>query len=151
MPASAALLGYGTKFQVETANSPNVWQDMGEVFNISPPVSEVDQVDVSHMLSPGRTREFIDGLIDPGECSFQMNYIPGSVSDLFLLAILATAIGSPRTRRCRIVYPNNKIDQFSANLKTYEPDIPTDDKMTATVSWRVTGTITRGSVDSPPA
>jgi hypothetical protein len=131
MTASAALLGYGTKFQVETANSPNTFFDMGEVYNISPPSSEIDQVEVSHMLSPGRTREFIDGLIDPGECSFQMNYIPGSASDLFLSAIRDTAIGTSRTRRCRLVYPNNKIDQFSANLqdiRARHPDRRQDDR-----------------------
>lgn len=148
---SNAILGYNSTFQIERGESPNVFDDMGEVFNITPPSSTVDQVDVSHMKSPNRTREFIDGLIDPGECSFEMNYIPGSASDLILLAIIATPAGTARTRTCRIIYPNNVIDQFEANLQNYEPNLPTDDKATATVTWRVTGVVTRGSVDSPPA
>lgn len=147
---SVATLGYGSKFQIESVNSPNVFTDMGEVFNITPPSSTVDQIDVSHMLSPGRRREFIDGLIDPGECSFEMNYVAGSASDIVLRAILDTPIGTSRTRTCRIIYPNDVIDEFSANLQSYEPNLPTDDKMTATVSWRVTGTVSRGTVSSPP-
>lgn len=145
---SGALLGYGTVFQVDTANSPLQFKYIGEVFNITPPSSTIDQVDVTHMLSPLRTREFIDGLIDAGECSFEMNYIPGSESDLLLLAIIATPIGTSRRRTCRIVYPNGAYDTFSANLQSYEPSIPTDDKMTATVTWRVTGVVTRTAAGS---
>lgn len=140
---SGALLGYGSVFQVDTLNSPLQYKFIGEVFNITPPSATVDQVDVTHMLSPLRTREFIDGLIDAGECSFEMNYIPGSESDVLLLAILATPIGQSRRRSCRIIYPNGVSDAFSANLQSYEPTLPTDDKMTATVTWRVTGVVTR--------
>jgi hypothetical protein len=140
---SEAMLGYGSHFQIESQESPTVFVDLGEVINITPPSSTVDQVDVTHMQSPGRRREFIDGLIDPGECSFDMNYIPGSDSDTLLLAILDTPVGESRRRTCRIIYPNSVIDEFSANLMNYEPNLPTDDKATATVTFRVTGTVTR--------
>lgn len=140
---SDALMGYGSKFQLESTVTPDLFTDLAEVFSITPPAMTVDQIDVSHMQSPNRTREFIDGMIDPGECSIEMNYVPGSASDLTLLAILATAPGSSRTRTCRIVYPNGASDTFDANLQSYEPDLSTDDKATATVSWRVTGAVTR--------
>lgn len=140
---SNARLGYGSLFEIEGVDSPSQFHELAEVFNITPPSSEVDQVDVTHMQSPYRRREFIDGLIDPGECSFEMNYVPGSTSDLMLLAILDTPLGESRRRTCRITYPNGVKDTFSANLMNYEPDIPTDDKMTATVTWRVTGFVTR--------
>lgn len=148
---SSAIIGYGSKFQIESGDSPGVFTDMGEVFNITPPSSEVEQIDVSHMQSPNRTREYIDGMIEPGECSFEMNYIPGSASDLILIAIRDTAAGTARTRTCRLIYPNNVIDQFEGNLQTYEPNLPNDDKATATVTFKLTGAVTRGSVDSPPA
>ena len=42
------------------------------------------------------------------------------------------------------------VHTFDANLMTYEPSVPTDDKMTATVTFRVTGVVTRESLlDSP--
>lgn len=142
---SNALLGYGTIAQVNDGyNSPSDWHDLDEVYNITPPSSEVDQVDVTHMRSPGRRREFIDGLIDSGEFSFQMNYIPGSDSDDLMRGILSAATGE-RRRNWRIIYPNNEMDTFAGNLQTYEPDVPTDDKMTATVTIRVTGDITRST------
>lgn len=140
---SDADLGYGSLFEIESIASPNEWTPLDEVFDITPPASDVDQVDVTHMQSPGRRREFIDGLIDGGECSFQMNYVPGSASDLILLDILATPVGEERTRNLRITYPNGVKDTFAGNLMTYQPSIPTGDKMVAEVTFRVTGAITR--------
>lgn len=147
---SEAMLGYGSRFLIESENSPNEFDDLGEVFNITPPSETVDQVDVTHMQSPDRRREFIDGLIDGGECSFEMNYIPGSVADDRLNEILETPVGQSRRKTCRIIYPNSVVHTFSGNLMTYEKNVPTDDKMTATVTFRVTGTVTRESLlDSP--
>jgi len=147
MPATAAKLGYGSIFQIQ--NLSLVYEDLGEVFNITPPSNTVDQVDVTHMTSPNRRREYIDGLIDPGECSFEMNYVPGSPSDIILLGILNTAPGTDRSRNCRIIYPNGIQDTFLANLSTYEPAVPTDDKMTAAVTFRVTGDVTRADAAAP--
>ena len=141
MAASQASIGYGSLLEVQDASL--VFTALAEVYNVTPPSSTVDQVDVTHMQSPSRMREFVDGLIDPGECSFEMNYVPSSPSDLLLLAILATPVGQSRTRGIRITYPNGKKDQFNGNLATYEPTLPTDDKMTATVTFRVTGPVTR--------
>lgn len=140
---TAANIGYGSTVEVEDSSSPPQFVSLGEVTDITPPSSTVDQVDVTHMLSPNRRREFIDGLIDPGECSFTINYVPGSDGDNVLLGILNTPVGESRVRGVRITYPNGVIDTFDANLQSYEPTIPTDDKMTAAVSFRVTGTVAR--------
>lgn len=143
MPDTAALLGYGTSFSIDRADSPLVYDEMGEIFNVTPPSAAVDMIDATHMQSPNRVREFISGLVDAGECSFEMNYIPGSASDQILLAILALPAGATRRRTCKIVYPNHITDSFSGELMTYEPSIPHDDKMTATVTFKVSGIVTR--------
>jgi len=148
---SAALLGYGARFLMASGSSPDQYVDFGEVFDITPPSFTSDQVDVTHMQSPDRIREFIDGLVDAGECSFEMNYIPGSASDNVLIAILALAVGVSRRRNLRIIYPNGKLDSFQGNLQSYEPTVPTDDKMTATVTFKVTGRVTRQSLTDSPA
>ena len=152
---SQAMIGYGSRFQIlyggsPVGTSPADWADLGEVSNITLPSANVDQIDVTHMQSPGRTREFIDGLIDAGDCSFDMNYVPGSEGDLILLEILAIPPGRSRTQSLRVVFPDqgggNEVRAFSGNLKSYEPKAPTDDKMTATVSWKVTSLITRSTL-----
>lgn len=143
---SSALLGYGSYFQVEDQNSPTVFNYITEVFNITPPTFTVDQVDVSHMQSPGRIREFISGLIDPGEAGFEMNFVPGSESDQLLFDWMNTAAGVTRRRTCRVIFPPTSAGtyywEFSGEITGYEPTLPTDDKATATVTIKVTGTIT---------
>lgn len=143
MPASAADIGYGSSFSIDRADSPLVFDELAEVFSITPPSAAIDPIDVTHMQSPNRTREFVSGLNDPGECSLEMNYVPGSASDQILLAILALPIGVSRRRTCKIVYPNHITDSFSAELVNYEPTLPVDDRMTATVTFKVSGIVTR--------
>lgn len=151
MPASQAMLGYGSIFSIATSSdSPESLISLGEVFNITPPSATVDQIDVTHMQSPDRRREFISGLIDGGECSFEMNYIPDSDGDNELNEILDLAVGESRRRSCRITYPNGATHTFDGELQSYEPSVPTDDKMTATVTFKVTGVIVRTGVGSPP-
>lgn len=142
---SGAMIGYGSRFQIYSGfgGSPQAdWSDLGEVFNITAPSSNVDMVDVTHMQSPGARREFVPGLTDPGEASFEMNFIPNSDGDNIIAALLDES-PSTRKRNCRIIFPNSVMWTFEALLMTYEPTAPTDDKMTANVSFKVTGVVTR--------
>lgn len=142
---SDAMIGYGSVFQIVSENSPDLYVALAEVTNITPPNFTLDQIDVSHMQSPGKVREFIPGLIDPGECSFEMNFVPSSTSDDRLLELLALPVGTNQNRSCRISYPNGVTDTFLASLVGYERTMPTDDKMSATVTFKVSGSITRGA------
>src|SRR5262245_32304081 len=144
MAASEAQLGYGSVFEIQTETSPDAYVAIAEVTNITPPSAQIDQVDVTHMQSPNRYREFISGLIDGGEAKFDMNFVPGSTSDDRFFELLGLPTGVSRRRSCRISFPNGHTWTFDAELTGYEPDIPTDDKMTATVTFKVSGPISRG-------
>lgn len=145
MAESQAMLGYGSTFQIQTENSPDNYVDLAELTNITPPSSSLDQIDVTHMQSPNRNREFISGLNDPGECSFDMNFVPGSTSDDRLFELLNLPTGTSRRRNCRISFPNGVTWTFSAELTGYEPTVPVDDKMTATVTFKVSGAMSVGT------
>lgn len=144
MPGTQARIGYGSKFAVST-DSGSTFTDLGEVNNITPPSSKVDQIDATHMQSPNSDREFIPGLNDPGEASFAMNFVPGSASDLKLQAIRAAKAAV----LCRITFPNGITWQFTGVLTGYQPAVPTDDKMTATVTFKVSGSTTTGAEAAP--
>jgi predicted secreted protein len=143
MTASNAILGFGSSFSIENENSPNEYTELDEILSIDPPTAAVDQIDVTHMQSPNRRREFISGLIDGGEVAFEMNYIPGSASDSRLNELLDLPVGVSRRRNCKIVFPNHVVHTFDAELTEYKPSVPFDDKMTASVTFKVTGEITR--------
>lgn len=143
MPDTEAMIGYGSIFAIDDENSPTNYVALGEVMSITPPSETIDLIDATHMQSPDRRREFIDGLIDGGEASFEMNYIPGSASDERLNVLLNLPTGTSRRRSCRITYPNGVFQTFNAILTGYEKTVPFDDKMVATVTFKVTGSVTQ--------
>jgi hypothetical protein len=73
------------------------------------------------MRSPKATKEFLLGLRDPGEASMEMNYIPGSISDLKLNAIRDARVSI----HARITYPNGVTATFTALLTGYAHQRPT--------------------------
>ncbi|MDX1219047.1 histidine kinase [Sinorhizobium medicae] len=133
MADTDASIGYGITFEMADILTPTVFTYLSEIFDVTPPSDETDQVDATHMQSPNRTREFIDGLTDPGEASFEMNYVPGSASDKALIA------AKGKRKWCRITFPNGVQTLFTGSRQTYEKAAPTDDKMTATVTFKVSG------------
>jgi len=141
---SDAMIGYGTFFHI-SQDGGATWFEMGEVFNITPPSDTVDQQDVTHMQSPQRRREFIPGLSDPGSASFEQNFIPGSASDLKVQSIRAAG----EQVLCRITFPNAVTWKFTGQVESYEPAVPTEDKMTCTVSWKVSGSTIATAAAAP--
>ncbi|AHK42211.1 putative major tail protein V [Ensifer adhaerens OV14] len=144
MAETLASIGYGSFFHVSQDDGAT-WIELAEVFDITPPSDTVDVVDATHMQSPNRTREFISGLSDPGEASFEMNFVPGSASDAKIREIRTA--GS--RVKCRITFPNSVKWIFSGLVTGYEPAVPTDDKMTATVTFKVTGSYTSTPAAAP--
>jgi predicted secreted protein len=130
-----ALLGYGTKVAIKDNGS---YADLDEVISVTPPNQQVEQVEATHTQSPNRTREYISGLNDPGECSFDMNFVPGSSSDTRLLALKT----SGAYKDTRITFPNAVTWDFLASVTGYEPQAPIDDRMIVTVTMRVSGPTT---------
>ena len=131
---SDAMIGYGSTFGIDPAGGTS-FTLLGEVTNITPPSDSIDVVDVTHMQSPNRTREFLAGLRDPGTASFELNFVPGSASDDLIQQVrdAGTVVS------CRITFPNAATWTFDGLLTGYEPAVPNEDKLTATVSFKVTG------------
>ncbi len=143
MANSQALIGYDSTFEVEDAPGSGVFVELAECTDITPPSSSVDDVEVTHMKSPDRTKEYIAGLTDAGEGSLGMNWIPGSTSDDFIIAWRADG-----TRRAaRITYPNNVRWTFQAYVKTYSGTVPVKDRLSATLSMKIAGST---SIDTAP-
>lgn len=133
-----ADIGYGTLFQTGADSSPEVWTTMGEVTNITPPALSRDSIDASHEQSPNGWREFIPGLKDGGEVSIELNYVVGSTSTLALVAEL-NASGQSAVKPRRILFTDGSFWEFDAFLTGFEPEAPLDDKMVASVTFKVSG------------
>lgn len=133
--ATGATIGFGTLFEVSD-DGGTTYDPLAEITEITPPAESVDIVDVTHMGSPEATREFIDGLIDAGECTVTLNFIPGSTSDDTIAAMR-------EPQDVRIVFPNGYTWAFTALKSGYEVEAPMDGKMAATLTMKVSGPKTR--------
>jgi predicted secreted protein len=138
-------IGYGLVFAVEDAPGSGVFFNLQQVFNVTPPSATVEQIDVTHYQSPGRTREFKGGLSDPGTASAEMNYEQNSATDSFIRAWRASGLN----RSCRITFANGASVQFSGSVESYIPTSPLDDKMTAALAIKVSGIPTYSPAAAP--
>jgi hypothetical protein len=137
-----ARIGYGTKYDIFSGGG---WVPVAEVITVTPGEATADRVDATHMQSPGRRREYISGLIDNGEASFEINWIPGSVTDELLRGLLS----SGEVTEHRITFPTGDTVVFDASLTGFSKAIPIDDRMTATITVAVSGEETWGNEAAP--
>jgi hypothetical protein len=144
-----ARIGWGGKVFLATDNTEGTLTQLAEVVTATFPSDETDEVEATHLLSPGRRKEFISGLIDGGEVTVTMNYDPGSATDILLTDAKTTGT----TRKVRFEIPDTSgtgaIDwnfTTSCFIKKYAPDqMSAADKITATATLRITGDLEQGT------
>lgn len=136
--ATSARIGYQTLFKSGNGASPEVFATLAEVTAITPPAMSRDTVDATHMESPGAWREFIAGLKDGGEVSLELNFIPGGTAASALTAELDLD-GPLALKNRQILFPDGSYFSFAGILTGFEPDAPIDDKMSASVTFKITG------------
>ena len=80
---SDAIIGYGTIIARGNGAVPEVFTAIAEVISIDGPGLDSDDVEVTHLSSPGGYREYKGGLKEPGEVSMG-NAGAGSIARLGL-------------------------------------------------------------------
>lgn len=130
-------LGSGSEFWLD--NASDSLTQLSEILSVALPNSQVEDVEATHMASPNRRREYIAGLIDDGEGTVEMNYVPGSASDV----IIRAALSDGNTRDYKVVLPVADGSTWEVTgdciVKGYERSAPIDGRMTATLTIRFTG------------
>lgn len=139
---TAARIGAGTTYEIYYSGG---YVAVGEVFDAVPGAPSTDRVDATHYSSPGRRREKISGLIDSGDGSFQINWVPGDATDVMLRALLVSGANVNH----RITFPNAVTVVFAAAITGYNKGIPIDDRMTGSITVSVSGDETWGAASAP--
>src|SRR4029077_12204597 len=98
---SNPLIGYGLAFDFASVLSPAVFTTLEGVQSVTLGSAKVDQIDVTTVDTPNRTKVFISGLEDPGDVTIAGNYLPGDTSQVALWAIKSAGVAVPM----KIVYP----------------------------------------------
>ena len=139
---SEAQIGWGSEFWL--ANATGTLIELDEVTEIPFAEETADDVEVTHFKSPGRRKEYKPGLIEPGDGTITLNYIPGSATDL----LITEAKNSGNVRAFLTVIPTAdgtwQVDGF-LYVKSRGRAVPIGDRMTQTVSVRFTGASTEAA------
>lgn len=142
-----ARIGWGGEFQLSSSSSAAGLVEIGEVVSFGLPDDETDEVEVTHLKSPNRRREFISGLVDGGEVEVSLNYVPGSASDILIRAAKEAA----DVRAVRFIIPGTDGTAAwqittSGFVKGYaRGPIQVGDKIEATLRIRITGAQTEAA------
>jgi hypothetical protein len=140
--ASDATIGWGGEFHLSSNATEAGLVELSEVTNISGlPDEETEDVEVTHLKSPNRRREYIAGFRGTSDVQVTMNYVPGSASDVLIRA----AKDAGDTRALRFVIPDQtgdpawEVDTFGYVKGYSRGPISPDGKIEAVVTVRITG------------
>lgn len=126
-----AVLGYNVDFAINTTGS--TYLAVAEVTNISWPGYKRDAIDVTFMDSADQFREYIPGLIDGGEVTIELNWVPSATDQIITQLTAAAAINY------KITYNGGVNVIFKAVVTSYQPQSNLGEKLSATATFKVTG------------
>lgn len=132
----AGINGFGTELQRGDGTAPTeVFTAIGNTTNISGPGLSRETLDMTTHGSPDGWMEFLGGLKDAGEVSVDVNYDPAKHD------MLVADFEDDKPRNYRLVFPDTAATTwaFKAILTGFEPEAPVDDKLAASLTFKVTG------------
>lgn len=135
-----AGIGWGGEFHLGDDAEPSVLVELVQVKSFTLPQDEVEQVEISHLKSPGRRREYAPGMIEGGEFEVVLNFRAGSDTD----QLCQEALNSGDTRPFKAVIPERGIPVWDVNgdcvVVGYDRgEVNIDDAMEATLTCKITG------------
>lgn len=135
---SNAVSGVGTQFR---RWSGSAWVNLAEINSITGPTMTRDFIDVTSLDSTGGYREFITGFRDAGTISLSMNFTR-TTYDAF-----KDDFEDPASHFYEICLPDdeNTTLEFEGLVTEVPITIPTDDKITADVTIKISGPVTMNS------
>jgi hypothetical protein len=141
---SDAIATQGIKVNVGDGAEPTEgFTIIAEVTGFTGPTTEASEIEVTSLNSPAK--EFIAGLVDNGEMSLEVNAVPSNTQH----DQIRTDITDGTVRNYQIDFndmpsggSNPTTYTFAAFAKAFPFSAAADDKLSGTVTLRITGAVT---------
>jgi hypothetical protein len=143
---SSGMAAYNTLLQISTGGE--TYTDVAEVNSISGPSLSADAVEITHHGSGESSdawREFVVGLLDGGEVSIDVNFLPTDSTQADNAAgSIIYAMVERTIYYYKIIWSDDDSTEwsFQALVTGFEPDAPVDGKLGASITFKVTGSVT---------
>lgn len=133
--AAAAALAFLTS----GADGGEAFTTIAEVTGLGGPGETLELIDATHMESPSGYREYIPSLLDSGEISVDLNFLPGTAGQTGLRSDLVNKV----RRNFEMVWTDGDSTtySFAGYVTNIEPSASIDDKLSASATIKVTGPI----------
>lgn len=134
-----ALLGFGGVISYESS-TPGTYVEIAEIQSISGPSLARDSVETTHMKSPNHFRQFIPGLSDGGDLTFDISFEPTEVTHVDVTGLLSQ-LQELEVINYKLTWPDTALTEWimPGFITGFEVDIPMDDKITASITIKVAG------------
>lgn len=129
----AGIDAFGTQLLRGDGGTPEIFTAIANVTSISGPGLSRETIDVTAHDSPDGWMEFLGGLKDAGEVSADINYDPSKHDTL------VADFDDDEPRNYQLVFPDATTWSIQAILTGFEPEAPYDDKLAASLTFKVTG------------
>jgi predicted secreted protein len=135
----AKMSAFKTKIAWDPAGGSS-FTEIAQVRAITPPSISRSEIDVTTHDSPNGWMEYLPGLKDGGEVSFEIIFDP-SLGTHDAITGLLSDFDDDTIASWRIIFPNTANTTWIALgfLTGFEVDAPTDDALTASITIKVTG------------
>ena len=137
---SSAIAAFGTllKMGAGTGGTAETFTTIAEVGDIDGPSDSVDTIEVTNHSSSGARKEFVAGLIDSGEVSFPINWIPSNATHDETTG-LEYVKNQRAIRNFHIIFPDATQLAFEALVTKFARKAPVADKLSADITLKVSG------------
>ena len=131
---------FGTLLKVGDGGGPEAFTTIAEVRDIGGPRLSMATADVTHQSSPGGFREKVGTLLDGGQVTFDINYLPGNATHDASTGLVKDMTDKTK-RNFELIFPDAASTKwsFTALVVGFEPSEPVDGALTASLTLDITG------------
>ena len=132
--------GWAGEFWIENDAATPVLTELVQVISFTLRQDEVEQVEITHLKSPARRREYAPGMIDGGEFEVTLNMRAGSDTDMLCVALN----NSVETHGYKAVIPERGVPVWQIEgdciVVGYDRgEVNVDDRMESVLTLKITG------------
>jgi len=132
---------FGTLLKKGDAASPEVFTAIAGVRNIGGAEMTLEALDVSDHSSEDGNKEFVGGLIDNGEVSFEMNMDLGDETQDPATGVIFE-LNDRSLKNYQILYPDGSTATFAALMTAVSPQNPHEAASLMNGTLKISGVIT---------
>jgi hypothetical protein len=144
MPDDPGMVGYGSTVEIKIG--AGAFTQVDGIYELTMPTPTVNNPQAPAMNLPNNAMQRVPGkVIDYGQTSFSLAWIPGSEADDLLQSLIT--LGTPFT--VRETLPNGVSWSLTGLFASMSQATPWDDRMTATVTLDASGAPTIGAATVP--